>query len=74
MVLTSQPSFPITTRLRIFYHQGECLLINLRLGTPEGEGDEILCEVVTRLAAVTQGAETQVSFMYCKLCLYLFHN
>ncbi|XP_071523882.1 uncharacterized protein [Panulirus ornatus] len=45
--------------LRIFYHQGECLLINLRAGTPDGEGDEILSEVVARLAAVTQGAETQ---------------
>ncbi|CAL4075107.1 unnamed protein product, partial [Meganyctiphanes norvegica] len=46
--------------LRIFYHQGECLLIHLRVGTCESDGEEILSEVVARLTAVTQGAETQV--------------
>ncbi|XP_068246045.1 signal-induced proliferation-associated 1-like protein 1 isoform X1 [Palaemon carinicauda] len=45
--------------LRVFYHQGECLLINLRPGTSETEGEEIMCEIVARLSAVTQGAETQ---------------
>nr|XP_053630387.1 signal-induced proliferation-associated 1-like protein 1 [Cherax quadricarinatus] len=44
--------------LCIFYHQGECLLVNLRAGTPEADGEEILSEIVTRLSAVTQGAET----------------
>lgn len=47
-------------RLRVFYHQGECLLVHLRPGTPEAEGEEVLAEVVARLSAVTQGAETQV--------------
>nr|XP_045598357.1 signal-induced proliferation-associated 1-like protein 1 isoform X1 [Procambarus clarkii]XP_045598358.1 signal-induced proliferation-associated 1-like protein 1 isoform X1 [Procambarus clarkii]XP_045598359.1 signal-induced proliferation-associated 1-like protein 1 isoform X1 [Procambarus clarkii] len=45
--------------LRIFYHQGECLLVNLRPGTPEADCEEILSEIVSRLTAVTQGAETQ---------------
>ncbi|XP_066958154.1 signal-induced proliferation-associated 1-like protein 1 isoform X4 [Macrobrachium rosenbergii] len=45
--------------LRVFYHQGECLLINLRSGTSEAEGEEIMSEIVARLSAVTQGAETQ---------------
>ncbi|XP_050698401.1 signal-induced proliferation-associated 1-like protein 1 isoform X3 [Eriocheir sinensis] len=45
--------------LRVFYHQGECLLVHLRPGTPEAEGEEVLAEVVARLSAVTQGAETQ---------------
>lgn len=45
--------------LRVFYHQGECLLINLRPGTSESDGEEFMTEIVARLAAVTQGAETQ---------------
>ncbi|KAK7086178.1 Signal-induced proliferation-associated 1-like protein 2 [Halocaridina rubra] len=45
--------------LRIFYHQGECLLIHLRPGTSEGDGEEIMAEIVARLSAVTLGAETQ---------------
>lgn len=49
-------------RLRIFYHQGECLLLHLRPATPEVDGDEILAEVVARLGAVTQGSHTQVPF------------
>lgn len=51
-------------RLRIFYHQGECLLLHLRPGTPEVDGDEILAEVVARLAAVTQGSHTQVPLTF----------
>ncbi|XP_076038061.1 uncharacterized protein LOC143023421 [Oratosquilla oratoria] len=45
--------------VKLFYHQGECLLINIRPGTLESEGEEIISELVARLAAVTQGAETQ---------------
>lgn len=46
--------------LRIFYHQGECLQIYLRQGTPETDAEEIIAEIVARLSAVTGGAETQV--------------
>ncbi|XP_047482003.1 signal-induced proliferation-associated 1-like protein 2 isoform X5 [Penaeus chinensis] len=45
--------------LRIFYHQGECLQIYLRPGTPETDAEEIIAEIVARLSAVTGGAETQ---------------
>ncbi|XP_037803745.1 signal-induced proliferation-associated 1-like protein 1 isoform X2 [Penaeus monodon] len=45
--------------LRIFYHQGECLQIYLRQGTPETDAEEIIAEIVARLSAVTGGAETQ---------------
>ncbi|XP_063602240.1 signal-induced proliferation-associated 1-like protein 2 isoform X5 [Penaeus indicus] len=45
--------------LRIFYHQGECLQIYLRQGTPETDAEEIITEIVARLSAVTGGAETQ---------------
>lgn len=45
--------------LGIFYHQGECLLIHLRVATCETDGEEILSEVLARLSAVTQGHETQ---------------
>ena len=34
--------------------------MHLRPGTPEAEGEEMLAEVVARLSAVTQGADTQV--------------
>lgn len=46
--------------MRIFYHQGECLQIYLRQGTPETDAEEIIAEIVARLSAVTGGAETQV--------------
>ncbi|XP_013794291.1 signal-induced proliferation-associated 1-like protein 2 [Limulus polyphemus] len=43
-----------TSSLKIFYHQGECLVLN----TKDPDVDEIQ-EIVSRLACVTQGCETQ---------------
>ncbi|XP_013772638.2 signal-induced proliferation-associated 1-like protein 2 isoform X3 [Limulus polyphemus] len=43
-----------TSSLKIFYHQGECLV----LSTKDPDVDEIQ-EIVSRLACVTQGCETQ---------------
>jgi signal-induced proliferation-associated 1 like protein 1 len=40
-------------RLRIYYHEGECI----SLGGKGGESDEELLEVVARLESVTKGAE-----------------
>lgn len=48
-------------RLHLFYHQGECLILNLRQGTSPLYADEMLSEIVSRLKAVTHGAESQVS-------------
>ncbi|XP_055945135.1 signal-induced proliferation-associated 1-like protein 2 [Argiope bruennichi] len=43
-----------TTSLKLFYHQGECLVIRSK----DPDVDEIQ-EIVSRLQAVTEGAETQ---------------